>query len=112
MGVSVATISSLITLVIMVMITSYHETDSFDNDQELGALEYSFVGLDSLVNAVCLFLLFEFNQNQYYRLCGACHDVIEKCCVRCAVSQFFATMDDGDDDADLEANDVRDLILR
>ena len=55
--VSVATATSLATLGIMVIITMYHEEDKFDNDQELGALEYSFgLSLTHFVNVSCRFL--------------------------------------------------------
>eukprot|EP01083_Nonionella_stella_P007869 22634_1 len=107
--VSIATTSTFISLIVMVIVTLVHETDAFDNEKELGALEYLFVGIDSMVNAFCLYFLFEFNKTQYYDMCECCHGVVEKCCVHCVVGKFAGIEDQNEEH---EAIDYEDLILR
>ena len=99
----------------MVIVTMIHENDKYDNDKELGALEYLFVGLDSLVNAWCLYLLFDFNEEYYIKLCDCGHSLIEKCCIRCVIGKIAGIDDCADNDedgTDKEPIDYEDLILR
>ena len=107
--VSIANISTFLSMIIMVIITLIHEEDSYDNDQELGALEYLFVGIDSLVNSCCLYLLFDFNRIQYYKVCVFGHVLVEKCCIKCVVGRIAGV---DDHDAQREPVDYEDLILR
>ncbi len=113
--VSIAITSTFITLIVMVIITMIHENDEYDNDKELGALEYLFVGIDSLINAFCLYLLFDFNEPHYYKMCECGHQLIEKCCVKCVIGKI-AGIDDAvnndEDGTDKEHIDYEDLILR
>ena len=81
-----------------------------DNDKELGALEYFFVGFDSLINAICLYLLFEFNEEQYYQICECGHTLFEKCCVRLVVGKMVIGVDG--DEEEQEPIDFEGLILR
>ena len=113
--VSIAIFSTFISLIIMVIITMIHEHDEFDNDKELGALEYLFVGIDSLVNAFCLYLLFDFNEDQYYRTCDFGHSIIERCCVNCVIGKIAGiddAVDDNNGQQEKEPIDYEDLILR
>ena len=113
--VSIAITSTFITMIVMVIITMIHENDQYDNDKELGALEYLFVGLDSLVNAWCLYLLFDFNEQYYHKICDCGHLLIEKCCIKCVIGKIAGIDDVADDDADgtdKEPIDYEDLILR
>ena len=39
---------------------------------------------DIIVNAFALYFLFGFNGRVYYKMCGCCHRLCEKCCIECA----------------------------
>lgn len=66
----------------------------------------TFMAVDLFVNAVAVYLLFEFSSRTYYKLCGRCHRSLAKDCVRLLHWHVSRTDPSG------VRNDFSDLILK
>ena len=45
-----------------------------------------FQGIDLIVNALVVYLMFTFTTQTYRKCCGICEGCVEACCLRCMLS--------------------------
>ena len=72
-----------------------------------------FMAFDLLVNAIAVYLLFEYSSSRYYRICGRCHGICENVCVEMIYWHSRKTDPSGVRVTNTQhKNDFSDLILK
>lgn len=49
---------------------------------------YSYLGIDSFINGMCIYLFFKWNKETYYRLCKCGNNLCTKCCICCIICRM------------------------
>eukprot|EP01083_Nonionella_stella_P181015 647141_1 len=70
---------------VCIAIATYKHPDHLNTLASLGGL------IDSVINTICIFLLFGFAESDYLKACGVCHRCILNTCVNREVRRFRKT---------------------